>query len=57
MRLTVSVHIPMASSKLAAQALKDPKLLEQIVDRVYTLMRDDLQQQQERVGNSGNFRR
>ncbi|MBD1847220.1 hypothetical protein H6F89_28220 [Cyanobacteria bacterium FACHB-63] len=47
----------MTSSKLATNALKDPKLLEQIVDRVYHLIREDLQRQQERVGNYGTFRR
>lgn len=48
---------PFVSAHLAATAtniLADPKQLEQLVERIYELMREDLRQQQERLSNHSN---
>jgi hypothetical protein len=48
-----------SSSKLAAQAsqiLNDPKQLEQITERVYELIQENLRQQQEKFQSYGSDR-
>lgn len=48
-----SEHDLMAMAQLAADLIDDPIALEQFCDRVYELMRDDLQRQRERSHGHG----